>query len=266
MSDLTFYTHPMSRGRIIRWMLEEVGQPYEAKILKWETGDAKSPEYLAINPDGIVPTLIHDGATITESSVINEYLDEIFPDPPLKPVSPLERARMRTWTKYIDDYFGPAASRIGWHFLLHPIASRLSPAEKEQRLARIPLRDRREKWATVAGRSFTPEQLTEAREQIAEGVRRMESLLQERAWIAGDTYSLGDIASYCVVPGLPRLAPDLVNKGRTPRIVAWLAAMNARPAVQAALAMPNRVGETLAALGVALPSGPPPGRSGESRH
>ena len=261
-----YHAEPVANSVKVLICLKEKGREFASHYVNLLRFEQHSPEYLAINPDGIVPTLIHDGATITESSVINEYLDEIFPDPPLKPAAPLERARMRTWTKYVDDYFGPAASRIGWHFLLHPIASRLSPAEKEQRLARIPLRDRREKWATVAGRSFTPEQLTEAREQIAEGVRRMESLLQGRAWIAGETYSLGDIASYCVVPGLPRLAPDLVNPGRTPRIVAWLAAMNARPAAQAALAMPNKVGETLAALGVALPSGPPPGRSGESRH
>jgi len=257
-----YHAEPVANSVKVLICLKEKRQEFTSHYVNLLRFEQHAPEYLAINPDGIVPTLIHDGATITESSVINEYLDEVFPDPPLKPTSALERARMRIWTKYVDDYFGPAASRIGWHFLLHPIASRLSLAEKEQRLARIPLRDRREKWAIVAGRSFTPEQLAEAREQIAEGVRRMESLLQGRAWIAGDTYSLGDIASYCVVPGLPRLAPDLVNADKTPRIVAWLAAMNARPAVQAALAMPNKVGETLASLGLAFPSGPPPGRSG----
>jgi glutathione S-transferase len=213
-----------------------------------------APEYLAVNPDGIVPTLVHDGVRITESSVINEYLDEVFPDPPLKPASAIERARMRIWTKYVDDYFGPAASRIGWHFLLHPIASRLSAEEREQRLARIPLRDRREKWATVASRSFTPEQLAEARDQIAEGVRRMEALLEKSPWMAGQSYSLADIATYCVAPGLPRLAPELMNETLTPRCVQWLRAMNERPAVQAALAMPNKVPETLRALGIAGPA------------
>jgi glutathione S-transferase len=261
-----YHAEPVANSVKVLICLKEKRREFVSHYVNLLRFEQHAPEYLAINPDGVVPTLLHDGVAITESSVINEYLDEVFPDPPLKPEGPRERAHMRIWTKYVDDYFGPAASRIGWHFLLHPIASRLSPEEKKQRLARIPLRDRREKWATVADRSFTPAQLSEARDQIGEGVRRLESLLQRRAWIAGDTYSLGDIASYCVVPGLSRLAPEVVNPIITPRIVEWLAAMNVRPAVQAAVAMPNKVGETLAALGVTLPTGPPPGRSAESTH
>ena len=61
MSDLVFYTNPMSRGRIVRWMLEEIGQPYETRILRWETGDTKAADYLAFNPMGKVPAIVHDG-------------------------------------------------------------------------------------------------------------------------------------------------------------------------------------------------------------
>ena len=58
MSDLVFYTNPMSRGRIIRWMLEEVGQPYRTELIDFAT-NGKSPEYLALNPMGKVPTIVH---------------------------------------------------------------------------------------------------------------------------------------------------------------------------------------------------------------
>jgi len=85
MSDLTFYTNPMSRGRIIRWMLEEVGQPYETKILDWESGSAKSPEYLAINPMGKVPTIVHGGTVVTECAAICAYLADVFPEAGLAP-------------------------------------------------------------------------------------------------------------------------------------------------------------------------------------
>ena len=85
MSDLVFYTNPMSRGRIIRWMLEEVGQPYETKILSWETGSAKSPEYLAINPMGKVPTIVHGGTVVTECAAICAYLADAFPQANLAP-------------------------------------------------------------------------------------------------------------------------------------------------------------------------------------
>ncbi len=85
MTDLVFYTNPMSRGRIIRWMLEEVGQPYDTKVLRWETGDAKSPEYLAINPRGKVPTIVHGGTVVTECAAICAYLADAFPQAGLAP-------------------------------------------------------------------------------------------------------------------------------------------------------------------------------------
>jgi len=85
MSDLVFYTNPMSRGRIIRWMLEEVGQPYDTKVLRWETGDAKSAEYLAINPMGKVPAIVHDGVVVTECAAICAYLADAFPQANLAP-------------------------------------------------------------------------------------------------------------------------------------------------------------------------------------
>ena len=85
MSDLVFYTNPMSRGRIIRWMLEEVGQPYETKVLRWETGETKTADYLAINPMGKVPAIVHDGVVVTECAAICAYLADVFPKAGLAP-------------------------------------------------------------------------------------------------------------------------------------------------------------------------------------
>jgi glutathione S-transferase len=81
---LTLYTNPMSRGRIARWMLEEVGQPYEAVVLDYAT-TMKAPEYLAINPLGKVPALVHDGRVVTEGAAICTYLADAFPDAGLMP-------------------------------------------------------------------------------------------------------------------------------------------------------------------------------------
>lgn len=76
---LTFYTNPMSRGRIARWMLEEVGQPYETVVLEYYTS-MKAPEYLAVNPMGKVPALVHDGSVVTEVAAICSYLAMTFPE------------------------------------------------------------------------------------------------------------------------------------------------------------------------------------------
>ena len=92
MSDkLVFYTHPWSRGRMIRWMLEEVGQPYETKVLEYDT-DMKTPGYLAINPMGKVPTITHGDAVVTECAAICAYLADAFPAAGLAP-APADKAR-----------------------------------------------------------------------------------------------------------------------------------------------------------------------------
>lgn len=83
---LTFYTNPMSRGRIVRWMLEEVGQPYDTVVLEYGT-TMKSPEYLAINPMGKVPAIRHGDVVVTEGAAICAYLADAFPEAKLAPPS-----------------------------------------------------------------------------------------------------------------------------------------------------------------------------------
>ena len=86
MTTLIFYTNPMSRGRIVRWMLEEVGATYETRVLDYAT-TMKGPEYLAINPMGKVPAIVHDGTVVTESAAICAYLADAFPAAGLAPAS-----------------------------------------------------------------------------------------------------------------------------------------------------------------------------------
>jgi glutathione S-transferase len=82
--ELVFYTNPMSRGRIVRWMLEEVGQPYRTELLDYDT-TMKAPAYLAINPMGKVPAIRHGDAVVTECAAICAYLADAFPDAGLAP-------------------------------------------------------------------------------------------------------------------------------------------------------------------------------------
>lgn len=89
--ELTFYTHPRSRGRIARWMLEEVGQPYRTELVDFST-TMKTPSYLGINPMGKVPALRHGDAVITETAAICAYLAEAFPQAGLAP-PPADRLR-----------------------------------------------------------------------------------------------------------------------------------------------------------------------------
>jgi glutathione S-transferase len=94
MSDeLVFYTNPMSRGRIARWMLEEVGAPYRTEIVQWA---GKTPEFLAINPMGKVPAIVHNGTAVTEGAAICAYLADAFPQAGLAPPA-TDRASYYRW-------------------------------------------------------------------------------------------------------------------------------------------------------------------------
>lgn len=97
MTELVLYSNPMSRGRIARWMLEEVGQPYRVEVLDYRT-TMKAPEYLAINPMGKVPALVHGDAVVTECAAICAYLADAFPSAGLAPLpGSKERAAYYRW-------------------------------------------------------------------------------------------------------------------------------------------------------------------------
>jgi glutathione S-transferase len=114
--SLTFYTNPMSRGRITRWMLEEVGQPYETVVLDYGT-TMKAPEYLAINPMGKVPAIKHGDTVVTEAAAICAYLADAFPERGLAP-APSDPAR-GTYYRWLFFAAGPVEAAVtarsqGW--------------------------------------------------------------------------------------------------------------------------------------------------------
>jgi glutathione S-transferase len=124
MADsLVFYTNPMSRGRIIRWMLEEVGQPYETVVLDYAT-TMKAPDYLAINPMGKVPAIKHGDTVVTECAAICAYLADAFPQAGLAPaVNDKLRGPYYRWLFFAAGPLEAAASNkaMGWEI----------PADKE---------------------------------------------------------------------------------------------------------------------------------------
>jgi glutathione S-transferase len=112
--ELIFYTNPQSRGAIAHWMLEEVGAPYQTKVLDFGT-TMKAPEYLAINPMGKVPALVHDGTVVTEAAAICAYLADAFPEAGLAP-PPESRGEYYRWLFFAAACFEPAVSNhaMGW--------------------------------------------------------------------------------------------------------------------------------------------------------
>ena len=110
MSDsITFYTNPMSRGRIVRWMLEEVGEPYETVLLDYGT-TMKAPDYLAVNPMGKVPAIKHGDTIVTEGAAICAYLADMFPD---KGLAPAPTSRLRgSYYRWLFFAAGPVEAAV----------------------------------------------------------------------------------------------------------------------------------------------------------
>jgi glutathione S-transferase len=113
MAGLIFYHNPQSRGRIVRWMLEEIGQPYETEVIAYDR--MKNPEYLAVHPLGKVPAIKHNGHVVTECAAICAYLADVFPQADLGP-RPDEKADYYRWLFYAAGPFEAAISNqaMGW--------------------------------------------------------------------------------------------------------------------------------------------------------
>jgi glutathione S-transferase len=214
----------------VRLCLEEKGLAWESRVVDLEKLEHHSPEYLKINPNGVVPALIHDGRALYESGTICEYLDDAFPEPPLRPEGAYERAVMRNWIRYADERIGNLII-FNWVHGLAKTAQKWSDAELAERLKKIPTKERQEAWIRAARRPYTEEERAAARGRLVEMLDRMEGAMRETGWLAGARYSIADIA---LVPFVKRIeeeiAPDEMAPAKHPRVAAWWQAIQARPA------------------------------------
>ncbi len=223
---------------------KEKGVAFTSRYVNLHKFEQHSDWFKKINPNGQVPALVHDGKVITESTVINEYLDDIHPDiNPLRPADPYWRARMRIWTKFVDEYWAPAISHIAWHYFIKNITDQLTDEEFEARLKQIPLKEQQDKWRIAAREGFTPVQLENWARQVQTGIDRIEQQLSQTPWMAGEAFSLADISVAAVALNMPRSRSDAVNAERTPHLMDWHARMSAREGTKAALAMPSHTVE-----------------------
>jgi glutathione S-transferase len=219
-----------SASRRVRLCLEEKGLAYEGHVVDLAKMEHHSPEYLKINPNGVIPALIHDGRPLYESGTICEYLDEVFPDPPLSPDNAYDRATMRNWVRHVDERIHNLII-FNWRHQLQKVAELWSDAELAAHLEKIPGKERREAWLRVARRPYTEEERAGARAKLVELLDRMEATLQATRWLAGERYTIADIA---VVPFVKRIeeeiAPEQVAAQFHPRVAGWWAEIQARPA------------------------------------
>src|SRR5579885_2570806 len=160
-------------GRVFLTLLEK-GVSFIERELDGIAFEHLQPAYLAINPRGQVPTLVHEGRPLTEGGPVCEYIDEAFAGPPLRPADLDERFHMRRWCRYLDVDLGRAVMMIHWNRIVPAFVGTRSREEVQSIIARVPDPDRRRAWRRAYLQETTPEELAESRRRIEAGAARIE--------------------------------------------------------------------------------------------
>jgi len=236
---ITLYHHQTSVcAAKSRLALDEKGVAWDGQLIRLRASEQHKAEYRALNPFGQVPVLIHNEKVIADSNVINEYVDEAFDGPRLSPATPEGRARMRFWTRQLDDSIHPALG-----VLMTAVAYRHQDGHREQITRQVDPFKKNRKTRSVEDGIDTP--------HLRMALQRFDLLLDHieealggngpgRAcagggpdWLAGD-YSLADLD---LTPYITRL--DLLGLGamwdRRPRVAGWLERLKARPSHRRAI-------------------------------
>ncbi|MEM7127119.1 MAG: glutathione S-transferase family protein [Chloroflexota bacterium] len=218
----------------VRFALAEKGVEWKSHYLDILAGDQFTDEFMGLNPKAVVPTVVHDGHVLVESTVICEYIDEVFDGPSLVPDTALARARMRLWTKAVDEEIHPACGEVTFVSCHRYVIMRLGEEGMEEFLSATP------------GKSVTSNWNRRKRELVMQGVEtpgvgvkfkmydqylsEMEAALSNHDWLAGDTFSLADIGLTPYVNRLDMLGMyGLWEGGRRPRVTDWFNRIKARP-------------------------------------
>ncbi len=184
-----------------------------------------------------VPLLVDDGHKLKDSQLALEYLAEAY-EPDLAPFDPAGWYDVQAWTAQLDQALAASVRLLGWHTRTLPAMSEAERRDFLDRQAALPAPPVTAGWAQVTSDAEASEdQLANARERIGQMTARLEQALEDRDYILASGYSVVDIDAFALTHRLPELAPELVNAGMTPRLMAWLERVGARPAVKAALAM-----------------------------
>jgi len=228
---LELYHHGSSTcAAKVRFLLMEKNLAYESHYVDLMKGEQFRPEYLKLNPQAVVPTLVHDGEVFVESTVICEYIEDAFPARPMRPEAPRDRARMRLWMKTVDEQMQPAVKYITYAACHRHILKRLPPDKFEQymqgppgdpatRVTGDPNWEQSKRLIVEMGISAPG---VAQKFRMYDGyLQRMDDALAERPWVAGEHFSLADISLAPYVNRLDMLGMSEMWIGSRPHLAGW---------------------------------------------
>jgi glutathione S-transferase len=224
------YNAPQSTcSQRVRFVLNAKGLAFDEVKLNLLEGDQLKPDYLKLNPNGVVPTLDHDGAIVADSTVITEYLDEVSPAGSFTPENPVQRAHMRALMHFIDEMPAAAVRVPTFNLAFLPRFAAMSEQEFTAFAESKPLR---KEFMLAMGRDGFPQKdMDAAMTRLRRTYERMDAEIAASGgpWLLGGEISLADIA---VMPAIVRMADLGQDKGwqDLPRVQRWYDAIRACPA------------------------------------
>jgi glutathione S-transferase len=223
------YNAPQSTcSQRVRFVFNGKKLPFDEVKLNLLEGDQLKPDYLKLNPNGVVPTLDHDGAIVIDSTVIAEYLDEVAPQASFTPESPVERAHMRALMHFIDEMPAAAVRVPTFNLAFLPSFQKMSREAFVTMAESKPLR--REFMMAMGQAGFPQKEMDSALARLRRTYERMDAQIETSGgpWLLGKKISLADVA---VMPALVRMddlgMPDWQD---LPRIVTWFDNIRVHPA------------------------------------
>lgn len=192
----------------VRMCLAEIGIPWDGRALSLTDFDHLKPTYLAVNPDGLVPALETGEGVLAESSVINAYLDEAFNASRLQPVDAFARARMRWWCHHEDTVVHPAIRPPTFNLYIKPLLAGLSAKALEEKVSGHPQPERAATYRAAVSARFDAAAVIAAIRSLDRTMFRIDRAVAGSGWLAGDAFSLADIAMAAAVERLEMLCLD----------------------------------------------------------
>jgi len=225
----TLYNAPQSTcSQRVRFVLNAKGLAFDEVKLNLLDGDQLKPDYLKLNPNGVVPTLDHDGQIVIDSTVIAEYLDEVAPAASFTPENPVRRAHMRALMHFIDEMPAAAVRVPTFNLAFLPRFQKMSREDFVAMAESKPLR--REFMLTMGQTGFPQAEMDAALGRLRRAYERMDAEIAASGgpWLLGERITLADVA---VMPALVRMHDlDMPDWQDLPRVAAWFDNIRAEPA------------------------------------
>ncbi|HTW87233.1 MAG TPA: glutathione S-transferase family protein, partial [Candidatus Binataceae bacterium] len=197
--------------------------------LNLRAGDQNQPAYVKMNPKAVVPTIVDHGQPVIESTVICEYLDDAYPDHPLRPQDPIARARMRTWTQIPDTGLHMACAAVSFTLAFRHQYLALGPEAIERYIAGRPDPAMRESFRARLNQGVESATFAGAIKAYDKVLTQMAQQLESTPWLEGKDYSLADIGLIPYIVRLDHLSLGWMWDGERASIGRWLARCSARP-------------------------------------